>query len=37
MPFADHRSLITGVVQQFGGDVDNLTDFRAICNYVITF
>ena len=26
-----------GVVQQFGGDVDNLTDFRAICNYVITF
>jgi hypothetical protein len=26
-----------GVVQQFGGDVDNLTDFRAICNYVIKF
>jgi len=25
------------VVQQFGGDVDNLTDFRAICNYVIKF
>lgn len=26
-----------GIVQQFGGDVDNLTDFRAICNYVIKF
>jgi hypothetical protein len=26
-----------GVVQQFGGDVHNLTDFRAICNYVIKF
>ena len=25
------------VVHQFGGDVDNLTDFRAICNYVIKF
>jgi hypothetical protein len=25
------------VVQQFGGNVDNLTDFRAICNYVIKF
>ena len=25
------------VVQQFGGDVDNLTDFRAIFNYVIKF
>jgi hypothetical protein len=25
------------VVQQFGGDVDNLTDFRAICNYLIKF
>src|SRR4051794_14613883 len=25
------------VVQQFGGDVDNLTDFRAICNYEIKF
>jgi outer membrane porin, OprD family len=25
------------VVQQFGGDVNNLTDFRAICNYVIKF
>jgi outer membrane porin, OprD family len=25
------------VVQQFGGDVDNLTDFRAILNYVIKF
>ena len=25
------------VVQQFGGDVHNLTDFRAICNYVIKF
>ena len=26
-----------GVVQQFGGNVDDLTDFRAICNYVIKF
>jgi len=26
-----------GVVQQFGGDVHNLTDFRAICNYEIKF
>jgi len=26
-----------GVVHQFGGDVDDLTDFRAICNYVIKF
>src|SRR5438067_7506348 len=26
-----------GVVQQSGGNVDNLTDFRAICNYVIKF
>src|SRR4029077_14207752 len=26
-----------GVVQQFGGDVHNLTDFRVICNYVIKF
>jgi hypothetical protein len=25
------------VVQQFGGNVDNLTDFRAICNYEIKF
>jgi outer membrane porin, OprD family len=25
------------VVQQFGGDVNNLTDFRAIFNYVIKF
>ncbi len=25
------------VVQQFGGDVNNLTDFRAIVNYIITF
>src|SRR5256886_8230806 len=25
------------VVQQFGGDVNNLTDFRALCNYVIKF
>src|SRR5438105_4916318 len=25
------------VVQQFGGDVHDLTDFRAICNYVIKF
>ena len=25
------------VVQQFGGNVDNLTDFRAIFNYVIKF
>ena len=25
------------VVQQCGGDVHNLTDFRAICNYVIKF
>jgi hypothetical protein len=25
------------VVQQFGGDVDNLTDFRAILNYVVKF
>src|SRR5882762_1167923 len=25
------------VVQQFGGDDHNLTDFRAICNYVIKF
>jgi len=25
------------VVQQFGGNVDNLTDFRAILNYVIKF
>jgi hypothetical protein len=25
------------VVQQFEGNVDNLTDFRAICNYVIKF
>ena len=25
------------VVQQFGGDVHNLTDFRAICNYEIKF
>jgi hypothetical protein len=24
-------------VQQFGGDVHNLTDFRAICNYEIKF
>ena len=26
-----------GVVNQDGGGVDNLTDFRAICNYVINF
>ena len=26
-----------GIVQQFGGDVHDLTDFRAICNYVIKF
>ena len=26
-----------GVVEQFGGDVDNLTDFRAICNYAFKF
>jgi hypothetical protein len=26
-----------GVVQQFGGDVHNLTDFRTIVNYVIKF
>jgi outer membrane OprD family porin len=25
------------VVQQFGGNVDNLTEFRAICNYIIKF
>ena len=25
------------VVQQFGGDVHNLTDFRTICNYEIKF
>ncbi len=25
------------VVHQYGGNVDNLTDFRAICNYVIKF
>ncbi len=25
------------VVEQHGGDVENLTDFRAICNYVIKF
>ena len=25
------------VVDQHGGDVDDLTDFRAICNYVIKF
>src|SRR5256714_1308459 len=25
------------VVQQFGGDVHNLTDFRAICNYELKF
>ncbi len=25
------------VVHQFGGDVNDLTDFRAICNYVIKF
>ena len=25
------------VVQQFGGDVNNLTEFRAICNYIIKF
>jgi outer membrane porin, OprD family len=25
------------LVHQYGGNVDNLTDFRAICNYVITF
>jgi hypothetical protein len=25
------------IVEQHGGDVDNLTDFRAICNYVIKF
>ena len=25
------------VVDQHGGDVENLTDFRAICNYVIKF
>lgn len=23
--------------EQHGGDVDTLTDFRAICNYVIKF
>lgn len=26
-----------GVVQQFGGNVDDLTDFRAICNYAFKF
>jgi hypothetical protein len=26
-----------GIVDQDGGNVDNLTDFRAICNYVFTF
>jgi hypothetical protein len=25
------------LVHQYGGDVDNLTDFRVICNYVIKF
>ena len=25
------------IVEQHGGNVDNLTDFRAICNYVIKF
>jgi hypothetical protein len=25
------------IVHQHGGDVDDLTDFRAICNYVIKF
>ena len=25
------------LVHQFGGDVDNLTDFRVICNYMIKF
>ena len=25
------------VVHQYGGNVDNLTDFRVICNYVIKF
>ncbi len=25
------------IVEQFGGNVDNLTDFRAICNYEIKF
>ena len=25
------------IVHQYGGDVDDLTDFRAICNYVIKF
>ena len=25
------------LVHQFGGDVEDLTDFRAICNYVIKF
>jgi hypothetical protein len=25
------------IVQQFGGNVDDLTDFRAICNYEIKF
>jgi len=25
------------IVEQHGGDVDTLTDFRAICNYVIKF
>ena len=25
------------LVHQHGGNVDNLTDFRAICNYVIKF
>jgi hypothetical protein len=25
------------VVHQYGGNVENLTDFRAICNYVIKF
>ena len=29
--------LRAAVVEQFGGDVDDLTDFRAICNYVIKF
>ena len=26
-----------GLVQQKGGDVDNLKDFRVICNYAIPF
>jgi hypothetical protein len=30
-------SLRRALVHQYGGNVDNLTDFRVICNYVIKF